>query len=124
MQKLSRTKIKSHLRNKTNSELVETISLALKHKPWNKIAKTLASSSNKQKSLNLSQIDKEAKAGDTILITGKILSEGNLTKKVVLVALSISEHAKEKLKESKSEFVKIKEEIKRNPKFEGVKLIQ
>ena len=123
MQAISRTKIKSNLRKKTNPELAETISLALKHKPWNKLAKTLASSSNKHKSLNLSQIDKEAKAGDTILITGKVLSEGNLTKKVVICALSISEHAREKLKDSKSEFVKIKDEIEKNKKFEGVKLI-
>ncbi len=120
----SRTHIKERRRKKTNSELVETISLALKHKPWEKIGAILSGSTRRQAKVNLSLIDKETKAGDTIIIFGKVLSLGNITKKLVICALSISAQAKEKLKESKSEFRTIKEEITKNPKAEGIKILR
>jgi sialic acid synthase SpsE len=52
------------------------------------------------------------------------LSSGDLTKKVRIVAWSISEKAKEKLKESKSEFVSIVEEIKKNAELKGVRILK
>lgn len=121
---ISKTKIKRHLRMKTNPFLVETIKLASKQKAWLPIAKALSSSTRRQASVNLSEIDEKAKVGDTIIVLGKVLSLGDLTKKVRICSLGISESAKKKLKESKSEAVSISEEIRKNPKAEGLKLIQ
>jgi len=121
---ISRTKIKFRSRKKTNSSLVETIQLALKNKNWEKIAKILSSSTRNYSSINLSEIEKQTKAGDTVVIPGKVLSLGDLTKKVRICALSISKTAEEKLKSSKSEFVYISEEIKKNPKAEGLKVLR
>lgn len=120
----SRTKIKSHLRKKTSDELKQTIALALKNKPWKKIAQLIASSTRKQSKVNLFLIEKHATEGDTIIIPGKVLSTGKLTKQLAICALSISESAREKLKESKSKFKTILEEIKSNPKAEGLKIIK
>jgi len=121
---ISQTKIKDRLRNKTNPELVETIALAKKNKSWLTIANILASSTRKQSKVNLSRIDKETKAGDTIIIPGKVLSSGSISKKLRICALSISQSALEKLKETKSESVSIIEEIQKNPKAEGVKILR
>lgn len=120
----SRTKIKSQSSRKTNSELAETIQLALKNKPWNPIAAILSGPTRQYSKINLEKIEKHTKLADTIVIPGKVLSQGNLSKKVRIAALSFSEKAKNKLKESKSEIVSILEEIKKNPKFEGVKIIR
>ncbi len=120
---LSKTKIKLRIRKKTNPELAETIILASKAQKWLPIARILSSSTRKQTTLNLSEIDKHSKAGDTIIIPGKVLSKGELTKKLKICGLSISEEAKEKLKETKSEFVALIHEIKTNPKAEGIKLM-
>ena len=120
---LSRTKLKKRTRRKTNPYLVETIRLALKHENWTPIVKILSGATRQHSSVNLSQIEEKTKLGDTVLILGKVLSEGNITKKIRICALSISYPAKEKLKSSKSEFATIAEEIKKNPKAEGVRVI-
>ena len=120
----SKTFTKIRTKKKTNSELVETIALALKNKAWNSLAHKLSGATRSFSAVNLDKIEKETKAGDTIIIPGKVLSKGNVTKKVRLCALSFSETAIEKLKATKSEVVLISEEIKKNPKATGVRVIQ
>jgi large subunit ribosomal protein L18e len=121
---LSKRKIKLRAKKKTSPVLEETIKLALANESWNPIAKILSGSTRNQLSVNLGRIDREAKEGDTLLITGKVLSKGFLTKKVKIIALSISPKALTALKQSKSEFVNIKDEIKKNPKAEGIKVLK
>ncbi len=121
---ISRTKIKSRILKKTNPEIIETIKLALKNPEWLKIARILSASTRKYSSINLFEIDKGTTPGDTVIILGKVLSKGELTKKVRICALSISMEAKEKLKITKSEFVPLINEIKSNPKAEGVKILR
>ena len=123
MQELSRTKIKQRVRNKTNPTVNAVVREALKHKAWHTIAQLIASSTRKHVSLNVWQIDKLVSQGDIIVVPGKILAKGKLTKKIKICALGISAMAKEKLHESKSEFVPLLDEIKRNPKAEGVKIL-
>ena len=121
---LSLTKIKTKARKKTNPELVETIFSARKNPSWIKLANVLSGPTNKYSSVNLGEIDAKTKEGDTILVPGKVLSSGDISKKVRIVALSISSSAKDKLKKTKSEFATISEEIKKNPKANGLKIIQ
>ena len=120
----SRTKIKRWTRRKLNTNVKEIIAFALKHSGWKKVAKVLASSTREYPVLNLWQIDKQVSQGETVVIPGKVLSKGELTKKIKICALSISGSAKEKLEESKSEFVYLFDELKKNPGAEGVKLLR
>ena len=120
---ISRTHLKNKTKRKTNLVLVETIKLAMKNKAWAVLAHKLSGPTRLHSAVNLSEIEEKAKSGDTIVIPGKILSSGDLTKKVRICALSISESANDKLKASKSEFVTIMEEIKKNTKAEGVKIL-
>lgn len=125
MQKvISNRKLKVRTNRKTNPELEETINSASAHESWRKVAKILSGSTRGYSSVNLSQIDENTKEGDTVLILGKVLSSGDLSKKVRIVSLSISHSAKEKLKKTKSEWASIKEEIKINNKGEGIKLLR
>jgi len=120
----SKTKAKKQSKRKTKPKLTETIALALKNSPWKKLANILTGPTNKYSSVNLYQIDSKTKEGDTIIVPGKVLSIGELTKKVRICSLEISDSAKEKLSKTKSEYVTIAEEIKKNPKAEGVKIIR
>jgi len=122
--KVSKTHIKNKNRRKTNMEIVETIKLATKSPTWFKVAHILSGPKRHQIDVNLSQLDKDSKAGDTIVIPGKVLSQGELTKKLRLCALSFSEKALEKMKKTKSEAVTILEEIQKNPKGEGIKVLR
>lgn len=121
---ISQRVLKIRTRRKTNPSLVETLRLMRKHEKWKDFAKILSGPTRKYTSLNLSTLNEHSKVGDTLVVPGKILSSGELTKKIRICSLSISAGAKEKMKESKSEWVALIEEVKKNPKAEGVKIVR
>jgi len=121
---LSKTKVNRKLTRKTSSEIVETILAAKKLKAWLKIANSISVPRRKQASVNLSEIDEETKEGDTVLIPGKVLGSGDVSKKIRVVALYFSQGAIKKLKAKKCEVVSVREEIKVNPKAQGIKILR
>ena len=121
---VSKTKMLKRARRKKNSEVVETINLAKKNPEWKTVLRNLSSSTRKYSSVNLKDIEKNTSEGDTIVVVGKILGIGEVSKRVRICALGFSESAKNKLKSTKSEVVNIMTEIKKNPKAEGIKLIK
>ena len=114
----SKVKISKQTKRKTNKELVETIIAAKKNKAWFKVAEVLSGPRRKRTNLNLGEIKEKSKDNKIIVISGKVLSQGELNKKIKIVALSFSEKAREKLLNFKCEVSNILEEIKRNkPRF-------
>jgi large subunit ribosomal protein L18e len=120
----SKTKIEKQLNKKTNPELVRTIIEAKKKNGWIKIAEILSGPRINKINVNLDKINEEVKEGETIVIPGKVLSEGNLDKKIKIVAFNFSEKAKDKISKSKGEFLTILEEIKKNPEAKNVRIIK
>ena len=114
---ISKTRISKRMKKKTNSELVETIMLAKKHNL--ELAKLLSIPTRRRIKKNLEEIDKEAKENETIIVPGKVLGQGNINKKIRVVALSFSENAEEKLKKAKCETRTLSEELKKSKKLEG-----
>ncbi|MBS3066093.1 50S ribosomal protein L18e [Candidatus Pacearchaeota archaeon] len=121
---ISKTSLKERIHNKTNPRLAAAIFLASKSSAWMKLAKLLSQSTKKHSSVNLEEIDKQTSMGDTVLVPGKVLSLGGITKKLKICSFGISKEALEKLKKTKSEWVNILEEIKKNPRAEGLKIIK
>lgn len=119
----SKTKIKNRKVRKSNSEIVETIELCLKHSAWRSVGQIISAGKRNYKSVNLKEIDRQTKAGDTVIVIGSVLGSGELTKKVRVCALKFSEVALSKMKSVKAEHVSIAEEIKKNSKAEGVRVI-
>jgi len=120
----SKTKIEKQIKRKNNPELVKTIIIAKKNDGWLEVASILSGPRKKRMNVNLEKIDKETKNGETVVIPGKVLSQGEINKKVKIIALRFSEKAKEKLLKSKSEVLSIIEEIKKNPKAKGVRILK
>ncbi len=120
---ISKTKIKFNAKRKTNPEVTETLNLALKNKGWLSIARKIASSRRKYSKINLADIEEKTSAGDTVVVIGKVLGSGDVSKKVRICSFGFSKSALDKLKKTKSEPVSLIEEIKKNPKAEGIKLI-
>ncbi len=58
---------------KTNPWIVDTINAAKKNKAWLGVAKLVAGSTRKYAEVNLDEIDKQTKEGDTVVIIGKVL---------------------------------------------------
>jgi len=119
----SNTKIEKQLQKKTNSILVETIIAAKKKEAWKKIAEILSSPRRKRMDVNIEKINDEAKAGETIVVPGKVLSQGDIDKKIKIVAVSFSGKAKEKLLKAKCDVSDMLDEIKKNPDAKGIKIL-
>jgi large subunit ribosomal protein L18e len=112
---ISKTKIEERLKRKTNSVLVETIILA---KASNQeLAGALAAPSRNRAKVNVDAIQKNK--SETIIVPGKVLSSGEISRKAKVYALGFSEKAEEKLKNAGCTYSTILEELKKNPKLKG-----
>jgi large subunit ribosomal protein L18e len=120
----SKTLISEQARRKFNPGLVETIMKAKKAKPWVVVAGLLSYPRRMQICKNLDEIEKQSKEGDTIIVPGKVLGKGDVSKKIRIAAINFSGDAREKLKAKKCEVITIQEEIKINPKAEGIKILK
>ncbi|MDA3837076.1 MAG: 50S ribosomal protein L18e [Nanoarchaeota archaeon] len=118
----SKTKIELQLEKKTNPVLVQTVVSAKKNPAWIEVAALLTSPGSQRKGVNLSDIERTE--GEVIVVCGKVLSQGEITKKVRVVALRFSENAKKKLKEAGCEMITIMEEIKNNKDAKGVVILK
>ncbi|MCK4647360.1 50S ribosomal protein L18e [Candidatus Pacearchaeota archaeon] len=120
----TKTVIEKQLQKKNNQELVKTIIAAKKNENWLEVASMLAGPRRNRININLEEIDKESKEGETIVIPGKVLSQGEVSKKIKIVSLNFSEKAKEKLLNAGVELLNILEEIKKNPQAKNIKVLK
>ena len=122
---LTKTVVKNRVSRKTNPAVAETIRLAAKEKAWFPVAKRLSGSTRSLSNYNLSTISlvKEVKEGSIVIVPGKVLGQGQLDKKVQICALSFSASASEKLKKASVQTSSILDQVKKNPKAQGVVLL-
>ncbi|MCH8519796.1 MAG: 50S ribosomal protein L18e [Nanoarchaeota archaeon] len=105
----------------TNQELFDTIRACKKVAnskgigAYNKIADELSRPASQRAEVNLEKIEKLAKTGDVVVIPGKILATGILSKKVHIVAFSASDSALEKIQGAGATFTKIQEYVNNKP---------
>lgn len=121
----SKTKVEKQSQRKNNEVLVETLRAAKRtgNEFWMQIASILSGPRRQKIAVNLDGVEKTTKEGDIIVVPGKVLSQGDLTKKVAIVAFTFSERAKEKLLKTKSQALTILEEIKKNPQAKGLRMV-
>ena len=106
---------------KTNPNLIELINKLNKQSKsedaaiWKDVADRLSRSNRRTAEVNLSSINRYAVADETILVPGKVLSNGELDKKVNVVALKFSAKAQEKIESAGGECISIDEIIETNP---------
>ncbi len=117
----SKTKIEEQLRKKTNPELVKTIILAKKNTAWIEVATRLTSPTKIRKNVNLSQLNNSQ--GEILVVPGKVLGDGEITKKIKVVALGFSRTAEEKLKKAGCLTKLIIDEIQENKNAKGVVIL-
>lgn len=118
----SKTKIEQQLKTKNDKELVETVIAAKKNPNWFKVAEILVSPRANHKETNLNELDKFE--GKIVVVCGKVLSQGEISKKIKVVAYKLSEKAKEKLIKSGCEVETILNEIKKNPEAKDVEILK
>lgn len=90
---------------------------------WKRVATDLEKPTKKRRIVNLSRISNYAKENETVIVPGKVLALGELDKKVVIAAYTISKQAEDKIKANGSKFMTIPELLKKNPKGSKVRII-
>jgi large subunit ribosomal protein L18e len=90
---------------------------------WNDIALRLEKPSRNWSEVNLDRISKYTGEKETAIIPGKVLSTGDLTKKVKIAAWSFSEKSLDKIKKAGGKHMSIEELLKSNPKGKDVRIL-
>ncbi|MBI2582250.1 50S ribosomal protein L18e [Candidatus Woesearchaeota archaeon] len=103
--------------------LVQLESKALQSKFWNRVKEDLEKPTRQRRIVNVYKIDKYAQDGETIVVPGKVLSVGELTKKVEVAALMFSEEAKRKIEGAKGKTFSLQELLHKNPEGKGVRIL-
>jgi large subunit ribosomal protein L18e len=108
-----------------NLELRELISqlTSLDSKLWKRIASDLKKPTRQRRKVNLFTINKNAREGEVIVVPGKVLSLGDLDKKVNVAAWQFSQTAREKIVKSNGTAISIKELVEKDPKGKRVRIL-
>ncbi len=112
----------------TNPELKKLIaelnSLGTKQKVklWKVIAKELSKATRNRREVNIRKINRVTKKDETIIVPGKVLSNGELDHKVTIAAWRFTEATKQKINKI-GKAVSIQELMESNPKAKKVRII-
>ncbi len=90
---------------------------------WKRIASDLERPTRKRRIVNLWKIEKHAREGEIIVVAGKVLGDGTLTKKITLAAAAYSAEAIRKVTASGGKALTIEELLRKEPDGKGVRII-
>ena len=90
---------------------------------WRDIAKRLEKPARNWAEVNVSKLDKIANEGETLIIPGKLLGAGSMTKKVTVAAYAYSGSAAKKVAEAGGKPLTIRDLMDKNPKGAGVRIV-
>lgn len=91
---------------------------------WRDIATRLEKSKKNWAETNLSKLERYAKDGDVIIVPGKVLAAGSISKKVTVAAFSFSETAKTAISATGGKAMSIKDLMVQNPKGSNVRIMR
>ena len=117
------------INRKSNTELVQSITSLKKAARdndapiWKSIAKRLEGPSRNWPTVNISKLEYNSQKNSKIVVPGKLMGSGNLTKKVTVSAYSFTKSATEKIEKAGGKCVHYSDFIKSNPKGKDVMVI-
>lgn len=103
--------------------LLELESKARSSPLWGRIAEDLKKPTRQRREVNVYKIEKYAQPGETVVVPGKVLSVGNLSKKVDVAAFTFSAEAKKKILEAKGKVLSISQLLQQNPEGKNVRIL-
>jgi large subunit ribosomal protein L18e len=90
---------------------------------WKDIALRLEKPSKNWPEVNLNRISKHTGDKETALIPGKVLSNGELSKKVTIAAWAFSDKAEEKIRKAGGKSISIEDLMKSNPDGKNIRIL-
>jgi large subunit ribosomal protein L18e len=101
---------------------LKKLSIQQNKKIWKRLASDLEKPTRQRRIVNLVRIDKYVEDNETIVVPGKVLAGGDLTKKATVAAYQFSGSALDKINRM-GKAITIKELMEKNPKAANVRII-
>ena len=114
-------------RNRKDNDVLRALIdrlLTTKRPVWRRVAEELLKPRRKKTEVNLSKLETVAPEGSTVLVPGKVLGSGEVTKKINVAAFAFSRSAKEIIEASGGKAMTISELLDSNPEGKGIVLIK
>ena len=90
---------------------------------WRDISKRLNGPRRLWSQVNVGHIDKTLKEGETAIVPGKVLSSGNITKKLNVVAFSFSKNSTVKIESMGGKAILIEDYLEMNPEGKNTRIL-
>jgi large subunit ribosomal protein L18e len=91
---------------------------------WRDIALRLEKPRRNWAEVNLSKLERFTSDGDIIVVAGKVLGAGAISKKITVAAYDFSESARKSIAEAGGSNLTLMELVKQNPNGSGVKIMR
>ncbi len=114
---------------KENPELVRTlIELRVAAKKndapvWGAVAERLARARHPRSPINVAHLERLTKPNETVVVAGKVLAEGRLTKPLVVGAFDYSSAARAKIQSAGGQALSLPQLLESHPDGTGVRLL-
>lgn len=89
---------------------------------WGDVAAALKDATRQQAEVNLSHLERNVDDGETVVVPGKVMGSGRLTKDVTVAALNFTNSAMEAINDS-GEAVYLEDLVEENPEGDGLRLL-
>jgi large subunit ribosomal protein L18e len=119
----------AHPISKENSELVRLLvelrraSRTRKAPIWSAAADRLERPRHRVRPVNVGHLERLAEADETVLVPGKLLSEGKLSKKLTVAAFAYSKDARSKIHAAGGVAISVHDLLRTRPDGAGVRLV-
>ena len=90
---------------------------------WKRVAYELSKPTRRRPEVNLSKLEEYGNEGETLLVPGKVLGSGYLSKKVNVAAFAYSESARALIAKSGGKLMRIEDLVKENPDGKNVRIL-
>lgn len=91
---------------------------------WRDIAKRLERPASSWAEVNVSRVERHLGEDATVVVPGKLLGSGRLTKPVTVAAFDFSRSARQKVESAGGECLPIAQLVERNPDGTDVRILQ
>ena len=115
-------RLKSRKENSTLLSLIDTLSR--EKKPiWKRVVYELSKPRKQSAEVNLSKLEVYAADGGTVLVPGKVLGSGSISKRITVAAFSFSDSARKLIADAGGRAVSIESLYKTNPRGKDVLIL-
>jgi large subunit ribosomal protein L18e len=90
---------------------------------WSRIASDLEKPTRQRRAVNVYRLARYGKAGDVVVVPGKVLGSGDINHKLTVAAFTYSQQAADKITKVGGKVMAIADLVKENPKGKNVRIM-